>query len=137
MNIGDLLSNSGVSWAYYGGGWDNAAGNINGRGWNRTGPGPICGDPDSAPATADGDGANAGYPYCPDMSYQPHHYPFAYFARYAPGKPDRAHLQDEQDFLYTPHTAICRRSASSSRSVSTTNILATPASPTAATIWST
>jgi len=26
--------------------------------------------------------------------------PFAYFARYAPGMADRAHLQDEQDFLY-------------------------------------
>ena len=26
MNIGDLLSDADVSWAYYGGGWDNAAG---------------------------------------------------------------------------------------------------------------
>jgi acid phosphatase len=98
MNIGDLLSNGGVSWAYYGGGWDNAAGNTAGRGWTN-GPGPSCGDPNSAPATADGAG-NAGYPYCPNKSYQPHHYPLAYFARYAPGMPDRSHLQDEQEFLY-------------------------------------
>jgi phospholipase C len=99
MNIGDLLSNAGVSWAYYGGGWDNAAGNTGGRGYTN-GPGPNCADPDSAPAPADGDGLNAGYPYCPHKSYQQHHYPFAYFARYAPGMPDRAHLQDEKDFLY-------------------------------------
>jgi phospholipase C len=32
MNIGDLLSDAGVSWAYYGGGWDNAAGNVGGLG---------------------------------------------------------------------------------------------------------
>jgi len=100
MNIGDLMSNAGVSWAYYGGGWDNAAGNTSGRGWTN-GPGPSCGDPDSAPASADGDGSNAGYPYCPNKAYQQHHYPFAYFKRYAPGMPDRAaHLLDEQDFLY-------------------------------------
>ena len=99
MNIGDLLSNAGVSWAYYGGGWDNAAGNVNGLGYTN-GSGPSCADPNSAPASADGNGQNAGYPYCPNKSYQAHHYPFAYFARYAPGMPDRAHLQDEQDFLY-------------------------------------
>jgi acid phosphatase len=98
MNIGDLLSNAGVSWAYYGGGWDNAAGNVNGLGYTN-GPGPTCGDPDSAPATADGAGNPGGYPYCPHKSYQQHHYPFAYFSRYAPGQPDRAHLQDEEDFL--------------------------------------
>jgi len=62
---------------------------------------PICADPNSTPAAADGNGQNAGYPYCPDFSYQDHHYPFAYFARYAPGQPDRTtHLQDEQDFFY-------------------------------------
>jgi acid phosphatase len=104
MNIGDLLSNHGVSWAYYGGGWDNAAGITTGRGYtNQTNgtPGGTCSDPNSTPAAADGNGQNAGWPYCPDFSYQDHHYPFAYFKRYAPGQPDRAtHLQDEQDFLY-------------------------------------
>jgi acid phosphatase len=99
MTIGDRMTDAGVSWAYYGGGWDNAAGNVNGRGYTN-GPGPTCGDPNSAPAGVDGAGQNSGYPYCPDKSYQQHHYPFAYYARYAPGQPDRAHLQDEQDFFY-------------------------------------
>jgi acid phosphatase len=101
MNIGDLLSDAGVSWAYYGGGWDNAAGNTTGRGYTN-GPGPNCGDPDSVPAGLDGTGlaGTGGYPFCPHKSYQQHHYPFAYFMRYAPGHADRAHLQDEKDFLY-------------------------------------
>ena len=99
LTIGDRLSDAGVSWDYYGGGWDNAAGNVNGRGYTN-GPGPACGDPNSAPAGPDGDGKNAGYPYCPDKSFQQHHYPFAYYTRYAPGQPGRAHLQDEQDFFH-------------------------------------
>jgi acid phosphatase len=99
MNIGDLLSDAGVGWAYYGGGWNNAAGNVSGRGYTN-GPGPTCGDPDSAPASADGAGNPGGYPFCPNKSYQQHHYPFAYFSRYAPGQPDRSHLQDEADFLF-------------------------------------
>jgi phospholipase C len=32
LNIGDRLSDAGVSWAWYSGGWDNAAGNVTGRG---------------------------------------------------------------------------------------------------------
>jgi phospholipase C len=101
MTIGDLLTDHNVSWAYYGGGWDNAAGNTSGRGWTN-GPGPTCGDPDSAPASADGTGvpATGGYPYCPNKSYQQHHYPFAYYSRYIPGAPDRSHLQDEEDFFW-------------------------------------
>jgi acid phosphatase len=104
MNIGDLLSDAGVSWAYYGGGWDNAAGNTGGRGYTN-GPGPNCGDADSTPAGPDGTGnpLTGGYPFCPNKSFQQHHYPFAYFARYAPGQADRVHLQDEQDFLYLAH----------------------------------
>ena len=32
--------------------------------------------------------------------FQPHHQPFNYYARFAPGTPDRAaHLKDEQEFL--------------------------------------
>jgi acid phosphatase len=100
MNIGDLLSDAGVSWAYYGGGWDNAAGNVGGRGWTN-GSGPTCSDPDSAAASVDATGVG-GFPYCPNKAYQQHHYPFAYFARYAPGMPDRAaHLKDEADFLWS------------------------------------
>ena len=105
MTIGDLMSDGGVSWAYFGGGWDDASGNVGGRGWtnqlNGT-PGGACSNPDTPGAPADGDGANAGWPYCQHRSYQQHHYPFAYFTRY--NNPtdgiDRTHLQDEQDFLY-------------------------------------
>jgi phospholipase C len=102
MTIGDLMTDHGVSWAYYGGGWDNASGNVGGRGWTN-GDGPTCSDPTgpTAGAAADGDGLNAGYPYCPHYSYQQHHYPFAYFTRYnSPSGPDRVHLQDEQDFFH-------------------------------------
>jgi phospholipase C len=101
LTIGDLLTDHGVSWAYYGGGWDNAAGNVDGRGWTN-GDGPTCEDPNSPAAGAPPDGAGnpGGYPYCPHWSYQQHHYPFAYYARYIPGAPDRAHLQDEQDFFW-------------------------------------
>ena len=104
MNIGDRLSDAGVSWAWYSGGWDNAAGNTTGRGYTN-GPGPTCGDPNSAPAGPDATGQNAGYPYCPDLSFQQHHQPFAYFARYAPGTDGRAnHLKDEKEFLYQART---------------------------------
>jgi acid phosphatase len=104
MTIGDLLSDHGVSWAYYGGGWDDASGNVGGRGYtNQTNgtPGDACANPDTPGAPPDGNGQNAGWPYCEHRSYQQHHYPFAYFQRYAPGTPDRAeHLLDEQDFFW-------------------------------------
>ena len=138
MNIGDLLSDHGVSWAYYGGGWDNAAGNTSGRGWTN-GTGPTCSDPNgpAAGAPADGDGNPGGYPFCPNYSYQQHHYPFAYFARYAPGTQDRAtHLLDEQDFYWAAaHGAL--PAVSFVKPVGVDNsIPATRASPTAVTIWS-
>jgi acid phosphatase len=98
LTIGDTLSDAGVSWAWYSGGWDNAAGNVGGRGWTN-GTGTTCSDPNSAPAPADGNLQNSGFPYCPDKSFQTHHQPFNYYARYAPGQPGRTHLQDEQDFL--------------------------------------
>jgi acid phosphatase len=40
--------------------------------------------------------ANAGHP---DSLFQYHHQPFNYFQNYAPGKPGRAHLKDETDFV--------------------------------------
>jgi acid phosphatase len=40
--------------------------------------------------------AAAGHP---GPLFQYHHQPFNYFADYAPGKPGRAHLKDETDFL--------------------------------------
>lgn len=33
------------------------------------------------------------------IAYQYHHNPFVYFSRYAPGKPGRKHLKDENDFF--------------------------------------
>jgi phospholipase C len=41
LTIGDTLSDAGVSWAWYSGGWDNAAGNVGDRGWTN-GAGPAC-----------------------------------------------------------------------------------------------
>lgn len=62
--IGDRLSDAGVSWAWYAGGWSDA---VAGR---------------ASP------------------SYQFHHQPFVYFARYAEGTRDRAeHMKDEQAFF--------------------------------------
>jgi phospholipase C len=104
LNIGDRMSDAGISWAWYSGGWDNAAGIVTGRGYTN-GPGPTCGDPESVPAGPDINGANAGYPYCPHRTFQQHHQPFAYYARYAPGTVGRAkHLKDEADFLHQART---------------------------------
>jgi acid phosphatase len=62
--IGDRLSDKGVSWAWYSGGWDNAL---------------------------------AGKP---DPTFQYHHQPFVYFAKYADGtQAKKDHLKDETDFL--------------------------------------
>jgi acid phosphatase len=93
LNIGDRMSDAGISWAWYAGGWDNAAGNTTGPGWTN-GSGPNCSDPNVS--TADG----KVFPYCPDSSFQFHHQPFNYFTRYAPGTADRAaHLKDEVAFM--------------------------------------
>jgi len=93
LNIGDRMSDAGISWAWYAGGWDNAAGNIGGPGWTN-GFGPACTDPNVS--TADG----KVWPFCPDSTFQFHHQPFNYFLRYAPGTVDRAvHLKDEVAFL--------------------------------------
>jgi phospholipase C len=89
-NIGDELSRANVSWAWYAGGWDNAAGNVRGRGWTNGHDDKTCLDDEHAP--------KAVYPYCADALFQFHHQPFNYFSNYAPGKPGRAHLKDEEDF---------------------------------------
>jgi acid phosphatase len=90
-NIGDQLSGAGVSWAWYSGGWDNAAGNVGGPGWTN-GTSGTCTDPGAVSATT--------YPFCPDKSFQFHHQPFNFYTRYAPGTPDRAaHLKDEKEFI--------------------------------------
>lgn len=90
MTIGDELSTAGVSWAWYGGGWSNADGDVDAPGWTN-GAGPTCSDPDSH--------ENPAYPFCPHRQYQFHHNAFNYYAAFAPGTPGRAHLRDEQEFI--------------------------------------
>jgi phospholipase C len=78
--IGDTLSAKAVSWNWYAGGWDAAL--ADGRR-----------DPGAKRAVIYARGADSPI-------FQPHHQPFNYFARFAPGTPDRAaHLKDEKDFL--------------------------------------
>jgi acid phosphatase len=95
--IGDELSTKGVDWAWYAGGWDNAAGNVGGAGWTNGGTAGTCGDPRTITA--------ATYPYCSDKTFQFHHQPFNYYAAYAPGTVARAaHLQDEVNFISAAKT---------------------------------
>jgi phospholipase C len=88
--IGDRLSAAGVSWAWYSGGWSNAAGLVGAPGWTN-GNGPTCSDPDAMPT--------AVFPFCASKLFQYHHQPFNYYANYAPGTPGRAHLRDEAEFI--------------------------------------
>ena len=78
--IGDTLSAKGVAWAWYAGGWNAAL--ADGR------------QPAAAKRTviyARGEGS---------PMFQPHHQPFNYYARFAPGTVDREqHLKDGEDFL--------------------------------------
>jgi acid phosphatase len=91
--IGTRLSAADVSWAWYSGGWDNADGNVDGRGWTNGNTPGTCTDPAHLAA--------AVYPNCPDALFQFHHQPLNYFAEYAPGTAARAaHLRDEKDFLH-------------------------------------
>jgi len=77
--IGDTLSARSVSWAWYAGAWRAAQD-----------------DAQHAPAARkviyrDGPGA---------ANFQPHHQPFNYFAKYAPGTAERlAHLKDAEEFF--------------------------------------
>ncbi len=89
--IGDRLSEKGIDWAWYSGGWSNANGDIDKPGWTN-GSGPNCGDSNANP--------KAVYPNCPDKLFQFHHQAFNYFGKYAPGtKARRDHLLDEEQFL--------------------------------------
>ena len=77
-NVGETMSAKGVSWAWYAGGWNAAL--ADGRR-----------DP-KAPREVIY--ASKG------QAFQPHHQPFNYFARFAPGTADRAqHLKDGEDFV--------------------------------------
>ncbi len=80
MTIGDALDAKGVSWAWYAGGWREAL--ADGRQEPRAPRKVIY-------------SRSAGSPI-----FQPHHQPFNYFARFAPGTPDRArHLKDGEELL--------------------------------------
>lgn len=71
-NIGDLLTQAGVSWAWYGGAWSHAL------------------------QAAQNGTANVMYgPPLSAPNFQPHHQPFNYYANQAPGTASRAqHLLD-------------------------------------------
>jgi phospholipase C len=100
-NIGDSLSARGVSWAWYSGGWDNAAGNNGRDATHPLGPGWTAGPTGSATGTCGGPVAkDAMFPNCPAPLFQFHHQPLGYFANYADGTLGRVeHLADEQRFL--------------------------------------
>jgi phospholipase C len=85
-NIGDSLSNAGVSWKWYSGGWD-AAVNLQ-------------------EAYASGNAAQIAAAKVPFAAGQPfnlfqwHHQPLAYYDNYSPLSPGgQAHLQDENNFF--------------------------------------
>ena len=101
VTIGDELSANSVDWAWYAGGWSNAAGNVGAPGWsNGKKPTKTGGCPDSNAFTT------AVWPNCPDKLFQFHHQPFNYFANYAPGTMARAlHLRDEQEFLQVANSS--------------------------------
>jgi acid phosphatase len=78
--IGDTLSAKGVTWAWYAGGWNLAL--ADGRQAPSEKRKIIYTREDGSP------------------NFQPHHQPFNYFKRFAPGGADRAtHLRDGDDFL--------------------------------------
>ena len=78
--IGDTLSAKNVSWVWYAGAWKQALA-----------------DGGQAPEVK----RSVIYSDKPGtINFQPHHQPFNYYARFAPGTPDRdQHLQDGDDFL--------------------------------------
>jgi len=76
--IGDRLSERSVSWAWYSGAWNQALAD-----------------------SAQPGGMTRGVIYAPGkVDFQPHHQPYNYFRRYAPGTAARAeHLKDLDDLL--------------------------------------
>lgn len=78
--IGDTLSAKNISWAWYAGAWNQALAD---------------GRRDQKEKRAVIYSTGAGSP-----NFQPHHQPFNYFARFAPGTPDRErHLKDYVDLI--------------------------------------
>ena len=97
--IGDELTANDVDWAWYAGGWSNAAGLVDAPGWTN-GSGPNCSDPNAF--------ANPAFPYCPDFLFQFHHQPFAYYANYGPDGAGRSHLRDEAEFTQAAQSSTKR-----------------------------
>jgi acid phosphatase len=97
--ICDRLSAGHVDWAWYSGGWSNAAGRVNQPGWTN-GTQPLPANATSAkPCPDPGAFATATWPYCPDKLFQFHHQPLNYYASFAPGTQMRErHLRDEVEF---------------------------------------
>ena len=58
--IGSRLSDKGVDWAWYSGGWSNADGDVGGPGWTNGSTPGTCADPETA--------SGAVYPNCPTRS---------------------------------------------------------------------
>jgi phospholipase C len=98
--IGDRLTDAGIDWAWYSGGWSNANGDVgqpgytNGTSASATPTG--CSDPNVDPGVSH-------WPECPDNLFQYHHQPFNYFAAFSTatqaGLANRAaHLKDEVEF---------------------------------------
>ena len=78
--IGDTLSAKSISWVWYAGGWNDAL---------KDGMRPPAEKRTMIYTRAEG-----------SLNFQPHHQPFNYYARFAPGTADRAeHLKDGADFL--------------------------------------
>lgn len=83
--IGDTLSAKGISWAWFGGGYQRALADGT--------------QPPHAPR-------KVIYNEEPrSLNFQPHHQPFNYYKRFEPGTPDRArHLRDGEDFIQAIET---------------------------------
>ena len=78
--IGDTLSAKSISWSWYSGGFNEAL---------KDGARPPSEKRSVIYTRADG-----------SLNFQPHHQPFNFYARFAPGTADRAeHLKDGSDFL--------------------------------------
>jgi acid phosphatase len=78
--VGDTLSAKGITWAWYAGGWDAAV---------KDGMQP----PDAKRTVIYNREKGA-------INFQPHHQPFNYFVRFAPGTADRVrHLKDYHDLV--------------------------------------
>ncbi len=77
--IGDRLSEKNINWVWYSGGWNEALAD---------GMKPASEKRKVIYTRAEG-----------SVNFQPHHQPFNYYSRFAPGTPDRAaHLKDGSDF---------------------------------------